>query len=114
LDVSGSLVTLQITGKLRQSELAEVQQSVGEIIRQQGNVRFLGLAEHFLGWEQGGNWGAVSFQEQYDQYIEKIAIVGARQWEELALVFVGKGIRQVAIEYFQPADLAQARTWLTT
>jgi len=53
-------------------------------------------------------------QKQHDPYIEKIAIVGTRQWEELALVFVGKGIRQVAIESFQPADLVPARAWLTT
>jgi hypothetical protein len=114
VETSGNLVTVQITGKLRQSALAEAQKAMGEIIRQQGKVRLLIRAEHFLGWEQGDTWGDVSLQDQHDASIEKIAIVGTRQWEELALLYVGKGLRQVAIEYFHPEKLAQARAWLTT
>jgi len=30
----------------------------------------------------------------------------------VALLFTSKGIRRVAIEYFQPADLVKAKVWL--
>ena len=44
--------------------------------------------------------------------MDKIAIVGDQKWEDMALLFTGKGIRRVPIEYFPPADLVKARTWL--
>jgi hypothetical protein len=112
-DASGGVLTLRITGKLKQPELAEAQKAAGEFIRAQGKVRLLVVAENFEGMERGGNWGDVSFQAEHDRNIEKIAIVGEKRWEDLALVFAGKGVRRVPIEYFQPADLAKAQTWLT-
>jgi hypothetical protein len=41
-----------------------------------------------------------------------ITIVGARKWADLALMFTAKGLRKFPIEYFEPAQLAQARAWL--
>ena len=43
----------------------------------------------------------------------RIAIVGDAQWKDLTLLFTGKGIRRVLIEYFLPADLPKARAWLS-
>jgi hypothetical protein len=47
-----------------------------------------------------------------DPYIRKMAIVGEKQWEELALIFAASWVRKFPIEYFQPADLERARAWL--
>lgn len=111
-EVSGNVLTFKITGQLKQAEFAAAQKRAGEIIRQQGKVRLLVLIEKFTGMDNAGDWGDVSFQLDYDDFIEKIAIVGDQRWEELAKVFTGKGIRHVAIEYFSPADLAKAGAWL--
>ena len=54
------------------------------------------LVENFAGTEKGGNPGDVSFQADYDPFIEKIAIVGDKKWEDVALLFTSKGIRRVA------------------
>jgi hypothetical protein len=70
------------------------------------------LVENFAGIDKAGNWGDVSFQARNDPFIEKIAIVGEKKWEDVTLLFSGKGIRRVPIEYFPPADLAKARAWL--
>jgi len=112
VEVSEGVLTIKITGKLKQSELAATQKSASEIIRKQGRAKILVITENFLGWERGGDWDELSFQEGYDPYIEKMAIVGEKKWEDLALVFVGKGFRSVAIEYFPPTELSKARTWL--
>jgi hypothetical protein len=113
VDVSEGLLTIKITGKLKRSELDRAQQSAIEIIQKQGKVRFLVIAEDFQGWDNRGDWDDLSFQMQYDEYIEKIAIVGEKKWEDLAFAFVGKGLRPVTIEYFIPPDLGRARAWVT-
>ncbi len=111
-DTSGGIITARIAGKLTQPELAALQGMVGDLIQQQGRARLLVVAENFEGWQRGGDWGDLSFSMKYDDLIEKMAIVGDRQWEDLALVFASKGLRRFPIEYFPPADVARARAWL--
>lgn len=109
---TNGIATVRVTGKLTQPELAAFQKSAADLIRQHGNIRFLVLVTEFQGWEKGGDWGDISFQMEHDDHIKKMAMVGDKQWEDLALVFTAKGLRKFPIEYFQPADLAKAETWL--
>jgi hypothetical protein len=113
VDMARGVLTIRITGKLVQSELAAVQRKAGEVLRQEGPMSILILTEDFQGWAGGGEeWGDLSFQDEHDRYIGKLAIVGEGKWEDLALMFVSKGLRKFPIEYFQPAELAKARAWL--
>lgn len=109
---TGGIVTAKITGKLSHSELVTLQKAVVANISRQGKVRILIIAEGFQGWEKAGDWEDLSFQMKNDPHIEKMAIVGEKKWEDLALVFVARGFRKFPIEYFQPGDLAKARAWL--
>jgi hypothetical protein len=111
LSTHGELLTARISGMLSQPELAAMQQSAAGVIQQYGHVRMLIIAKDFQGWQKGSDWDDVSFMEN-DPYIRKMAIVGEKEWEELALLFTGQGIRKFPIEYFQPADLDRAKTWL--
>jgi hypothetical protein len=113
INEAGKVLTARITGKLTQPELARLQDAAAEAIRRQGKVRILVIAENFQGWEKGGNWEDDSFQAENDPYIEKMAIVGEKRWEDLATIFVAKGLRSFPIEFFSTADLAKARAWLT-
>jgi hypothetical protein len=107
-----NIITVKITGKLSYPQLIAIQNSTISIIRQQGNIRMLIIAENFKGWEKEGDWGDLTFQTENDAYIEKMAIVGEKQWEEMALMFTAKGFRDFPIEYFQPDDLLKAQCWL--
>ena len=99
VDTAGGVLTVKITGKLTRSELAEVQKKAGEILRKEGRMRILIVGEGFQGWGAGGeDWGDLSFQTEYDPFIEKLAIVGEERWEDLALVFVSKGLRRFPVE----------------
>jgi hypothetical protein len=106
------ILTVRITGRLTHSELTAAQTSAAEILRKEGAMRILVIADNFQGWERAGDWGDVSFQMDNDARIEKMAVVGDKKWEELALAFTAKGLRPFPIEYFQPADMASARAWL--
>ena len=112
LNVSDGVLTLKVSGKLTQAELATAQKAAGEIIGKQGKLRILVLTENFAGWERGAGWGDFSFQAAHDDSIERMAIVGERKWEDLALMFTAEGLRQFPIEYFDSARLAAARAWL--
>jgi len=112
VNVSGGVLTLKVSGKLTQTELATVQKATGEIIGKGGKLRILVLTENFTGWERGGEWGDFSFQAEHDAGIERMAIVGDRKWEDLALMFTAKGLRTFPIEYFEHAQVAAARAWL--
>lgn len=112
IEYTGSIVTARITGKLTQPELTTLQAAAAELIRKHGKIRFLIIAEEFQGWEKGGDWGDVSFQLENDDHIVRMALVGEKKWESLALVFTAQGLRKFPIEYFAPSELAQARAWL--
>lgn len=109
---SGNILTFRISGKLSEAELRSVQTRAAMLIQQHGAVRILILTEDFQGWDAKGDWDDLWFQDQNDQYIARLAIVGDRKWEELSLVFTAKGMRPFPIEYFAPAEEAQARAWL--
>lgn len=112
VSTSNGMITVKISGKLRQPELAAMEKTAVEIFRQQGKMRILILAEDFQGWEQGGDWGDLSFMRENDQHMEKIAIVGDRKWKDLALIFTGKNYRECPVEYFPPEEVFQAQAWL--
>jgi len=112
VNTADGILTLKVAGKLTQPELAAVQKQAAEILQQQGKTRILVLTEGFQGWEQGGDWGDLSFQVANDSLIEKLAIVGEKQWEGLALLFASKGFRPFPVEYFPPTELSRARAWL--
>jgi hypothetical protein len=110
-DARESVVTVNLSGMLTQSELAQLQKAAADIIRVQGKVRILVLAGHFTGWERG-DWNDFSFQSEFDLSIEKMAIVGDKRWEDLALLFTTRDLRQFPIEYFATGDLETARAWI--
>lgn len=113
IESSGKLISVKITAKLKKAELDRMQAIATEFMKREGKIKILVLLEDFLGWERGADWEDVNFQLEHDRDIEKIAVVGDEKWRHLALAFTGKPFRPVAIEYFTPSQLDQARTWIT-
>jgi hypothetical protein len=109
---SDGIVTARVTGVLTQPDLARLQDSVATLLHDQGSLSILLIVEDFQGWQEGDEWGEVSFMEN-DPYIRKMAIVGEKRWEDLTLIFAAKWLRPFPIEYFQRSDLARAQAWLT-
>ncbi|MGB5304604.1 MAG: STAS/SEC14 domain-containing protein [Gammaproteobacteria bacterium] len=109
---SGNLGVYTVSGKLGQAEYQKAQQDVEAVIQQLGSVRILIVLEGFTGWERAEGWEDLSFAERNDPYIEKIAIVGDPQWQDLVYAFTLKGLRPVPIEYFNTDEESRARDWL--
>lgn len=111
LNEQGDTLVFKISGKLAQSEFAAAQRNATEILEKSGTKHVLVLADHFEGWGKG-NWGDLSPQIMMESHIDKMAIVGEEKWRSLILLFTGKGLRRIPIEYFVPADLPKAQAWL--
>ena len=108
----GGLLTVKVSGKLKKPELDQLQKAAIGLMNAGDKVRCLVLAEAFEGWDKARNWGDITFQMNYDQMIEKIAIVGPKRWEDEISAFVASGLRPVAIKYFLPGQLTQAKAWI--
>lgn len=111
LSNSGGILVARISGLFTQPESAALQTAATEAIHRHGRVRMLVTTEDFQGWRQGDDWSDVSFMEN-DPYIQKMAIVGDKQWEEQALVFSASMVRQFPIRYFLPHEIELAKAWL--
>lgn len=106
------IVTAKITGKLNYPDLVKLQKSVTSIIDQIGSIKVLIICEDFHGWSKDSDWEKLSSQAESDPLINKMAIIGEKEWEEPALMFTCKGLRNFPIEYFQPHELTKAQAWL--
>lgn len=113
VSVANGIITLKVAGKLTHPELVAVQKRAEEILRQQGKMNILVITDAFQGWEKEGNWGDVSFLLKNDKLMERMAIVGEKEWKDLAFAFVGKGFRHCVVEYFPTQEAAKAQAWLT-
>jgi len=109
---SGNLGILHVSGKLGKEEYLSAQKEAEAAIQELGSIRILIFLEDFTGWEGSEGWEDLSFAERNDPYIEKMAIVGDPQWQDLVYAFTLKGLRPVPIEYFNTGEEARARAWL--
>jgi hypothetical protein len=109
----GRLV-LGITGVLRKAELDDAQRQMLGMMRQDGTaaVRLLVVLEAFEGWDPDARWNDLSFYVSHGDALERIAIVGDERWRDHALMFAAADLRKGPVEYFAPAELAEARAWL--
>ena len=111
IKTSGNVLVFHLTGQLRKSELDQIQKTALSQIQQKGKARFLLILEGFQGWDKSDNWEDVSFLNN-DRYIEKIAFVGEKNWEDPVSAFVDKGLRPIEIRYFLPKESALAKAWI--
>ena len=103
---------LRISGELKRSEFAVVQEAVTQTIDADAKPRLLAILDKFEGWERGADWNDLDFLFSHSHKIAKIAIVVDPRWEVPALAFAGAGVRRASVKFFPPNELAEARQWL--
>src|SRR3954447_12508017 len=94
-----NVIVVHLSGKVSASEWLEGQGKVSTNLDTMQSAGILAIAKDFEGWTPGGDWEDTSFQRAHDHQIERLAIVADKQWEDLALMFVGKGFRKFEIQY---------------
>ena len=106
------ICVLRISGTLKRSEFAALQEGMANKIDAGAKPRLLAIAENFDGWERGADWNDLDFLVSHSGEIAKIALVAEPRWEVGALGFAGAGVRRAPVKFFPLTELAQARAWL--
>ena len=106
------IFVMRMSGTLKRSEFAAQQDAIAKKIDSGSKPRLLVIVENFEGWERGADWNDIDFMISHGGEIARIAIVAEPQWEPHALAFAGAGVRKAPVKFFQPNELATARTWL--
>ena len=109
----GNVHRVEIRGTLGKVELDRCMDELTPYITRTGKVRLLFVLEQFDGWEQGGDWGDMTFYVAHGDDIERIAIVGDPRWKSEALMFASADLRKGPVEFFATDALTAARAWLT-
>ena len=110
---SPDVISVELSGRLNSQEWHTALDDVSALLKPGERTSILVAAESFAGWEPG-DWDDLSFQQKHDPQIRRIAIVTSEQWQDQARMFAGQGLRRVEIECFTPAEMPQARQWLTS
>ena len=114
IDASGPVLSVKISGELERSEVSQIQAAALQSIGRWEKIDALFMLDNFQGWKQSEDWGDISFMSDHDKDIGKIAVVGDERWRDMIYAFLAKGFRGAEIEYFLPAELSKARSWLGT
>ena len=108
---SPKVVKVQVAGRLKFPEWQAALREVAKMLTHETRTSILLDAEQFDGWEPG-NWDDLSFRREQDAQIARLAIVSEPEWEDRMLMFAGKGLRRMDIEFFTPDEMERARQWV--
>jgi hypothetical protein len=110
---SPQVITLRVSGRVGSGEWQTALSNVAKLLNPREQTSLLVLAENFAGWGQG-DWSDLSFRQEYDARVNRMAIVADERWRDPLLMFAGKGLRRIDVEFFTPAEVDKARRWLTS
>ena len=82
------------------------------LVKQQGKLRLLFDMTGFHGWDAGAMWEDIKFGSRHFADIERLAMVGDKKWQQGMATFC-KPFTTATIRYFDHADAAGARKWLS-
>lgn len=107
----GSILELEASGKLAASDFQSLESTFQRLVKQYGKIRVLFIMRDFHGWEPVAFWDEVKFDLKHFGDIERLAMIGDKQWEKFLGVF-GRPFTAAEIRYFDKSELAKARSWL--
>jgi hypothetical protein len=107
---SPNTVGFKLSGKLHDEDYKTFVPAVDEAAGT-GKIRILAQFHDFHGWDAHALWDDIRFSTTHCTKIEKIALVGEKNWEKW-MALVCKPFTMAKIQYFDAADLNRAWAWL--
>lgn len=106
------LYVIRISGMFTNEQRKAMEAAGRAEIDRRSKIKILLLADGFEGWGRAGDWGDIRFMQEYDPYMEKIAVVADEKWRDAFLAFLAAGHRKAAVEFFPLGQEQKAREWL--
>jgi hypothetical protein len=107
----GSLLHVKTSGKLSHEDYTRFIPEFELMIRKLGKIRILLEMHDFHGWQGTALWDDIKMDFKHFSDIEKIAMVGEKQWEKSMSAFC-KPFTTAKIRYFDVSELEDAKKWI--
>lgn len=112
IDADSRIMRARLSGLMTGADRTAIESRAKQAIGRFGSVRCLFVLEDFTGWQKGVDWGDLSFQQEYDGSVERIAVVGPEQWRDEALAFMAAPLRSTEIRFFDTSEAERADAWI--
>ena len=112
LNANAETKTLEVraSGKLSAEDYHDFEPAVDGLIAS-GKIKILFEMHDFHGWEMGAMWEDIKFATKHCRDIEKIAMIGEKNWEKW-MATICKPFTMSKIKYFDAGEVEAALAWL--
>ena len=107
----GKILEVHVNGKLTHEDYQDFVPTFERMLNNRGKVSVLFDMVDFHGWEGGALWDDIKFDATHFSDIDRLAMVGDKQWEKGMSVFC-KPFTTARIQYFDRSAIDTARVWL--
>lgn len=108
---AGKIVAVYVSGKMVKEDYEHFVPEFDRLVALHGKLRVLFDMTDFHGWTLGAVWADTKFALHHFSSIERLAMVGNKQWEHGMAIFC-KPFTKATIRYFDQTAAAEARQWL--
>jgi len=109
---TNGLLNVIVSNLITREDVTHCQEAVAAAIKRYGNIKVLVVLDAFQGWGTSDEWKDFLFYAEYEDKIEKIAVIGDLKWRDDMFSFLSGSFRSGLIEFFNPSQESEARTWL--
>ncbi len=107
----GKVLAVHVSGTLEKADYEHFVPEFERLVRQHGHLRLLFDMTGFHGWDVGAAWQDTKFAIHHFADIERLAMVGEKEWQHGMATFC-KPFTRATIRYFDHGRAAEARAWL--
>lgn len=116
-EYSGWVFGLKVTGRVTEDEVKTFEPQLKFAIEQRKKrpIGILADLTEMDGVDLKARWEELRFLHKYSDQIARVALVGAKPWEEVVSTVVGgTALFTAETRYFHPNEIQQARLWVQT
>jgi hypothetical protein len=106
-----TLLEVQVMGTPGPTSYRHFAPAFERLFKGPGKIRVLVEVSDLHGWSDGPPWCDLTFDLRRFSHIERLAVVGDREWERGAVAFC-RPFTSATIRYFDRAAIRWARAWL--
>ncbi|MCB1277773.1 STAS/SEC14 domain-containing protein [Prosthecobacter sp.] len=107
----GRVLGFTLSGKLHDADYHHFGPAVDAAVAAHGKIRMLAHFVDFHGWDMHALWDDTKFAVTHFTKVERIAIVGDRDWEKW-MAMVCKPFTLADLRYFDTTQLEEAWAWI--
>ena len=109
----GTIITLKFRERLEKKDYEMFVPMLEGQIENNAPIRLLVELIDFNGWSSGALWEDTKFAARHFGDIERLAVVGDKEWEKGVAVFI-RPFTRAEVRYFDIRDAGKARAWINT